>query len=88
MDTLDDILNEIDFDDPRRLPFSVRVAIAVKNIRLGGRIPLSQRQLAEKIGTKRSTITRLESKSANPTIALLDKIAKATNSHLVIRFEK
>jgi len=47
---------------------------------------LTQKELAEKIGTKQSVISRLESGRANPSIAFLRKLAQALNSHLEIRF--
>lgn len=47
---------------------------------------ITQKDLAEKIGTKQSVISRLESGRANPSIAFLKKLALALNSHLEIRF--
>lgn len=46
---------------------------------------LTQEQLAKKIGTKQSAIARLESGSSNPSMAFLEKIAKAFGSRLVIQ---
>lgn len=47
---------------------------------------VTQKELAEKIGTKQSVISRLESGRANPSVAFLKKIARALHSHLEIRF--
>ena len=47
---------------------------------------VTQKELAEKIGTKQSVISRLESGRANPSVAFLKKLAQALNSHLEIRF--
>ena len=47
---------------------------------------VTQQELAQKIGTKQSVISRLESGRANPSIAFLKKLAQALNSHLEIRF--
>ncbi|MEK7559202.1 MAG: helix-turn-helix transcriptional regulator [Patescibacteria group bacterium] len=47
---------------------------------------LSQTQLAKKMGTKQSVISRLESGRANPSVGFLQKLAKALNSHLEIKF--
>ena len=47
---------------------------------------LTQEELAKKIGTKQSVISRLESGRANPSVAFLKKLAQALNSHLEIRF--
>ena len=47
---------------------------------------LTQKDLARKMGTKQSVISRLESGRANPSVAFLKKLAQALNSHLEIRF--
>ena len=47
---------------------------------------VTQKELAQKIGTKQSVISRLESGRANPSVAFLKKLAQALNSHLEIRF--
>lgn len=47
---------------------------------------LTQKDLAEKIGTKQSAIARIESGNANPSFAFLQKIAQALNSNLEIKF--
>ena len=47
---------------------------------------LTQQQLAKKIGTKQSVISRLESGRANPSVAFLKKLAAALNSNLEIKF--
>jgi len=47
---------------------------------------LTQRQLAEKIGTKQPAIARLEGMGSTPTISQIKKIAKVLNKRLIIRF--
>lgn len=47
---------------------------------------VTQENLAQKIGTKQSVISRLESGRANPSVAFLQRLAEALNSHLEIRF--
>ncbi len=47
---------------------------------------LTQQELAQLIGTKQSVISRLESGRANPSIAFLQKLAQALNTHLEIKF--
>lgn len=47
---------------------------------------LTQKQLAVKLKTKQSAIARLESGRSNPTYNFLQKIAKATDTTLEIRF--
>lgn len=45
---------------------------------------LTQRQLAERIGTKQSAISRLESGTYNPSLSLLYKIADALDARIKI----
>ncbi len=47
---------------------------------------VTQKQLAKKIGTKQSVISRLESGRANPSVAFLKRLVGALNSHLEIKF--
>ena len=47
---------------------------------------ITQKILAQRIGTKQSVISRLESGRANPSVAFLKKLAQGLNSHLEIRF--
>lgn len=47
---------------------------------------LTQEELAKKIGTKQSVISRLESGKANPSLAFLKRLAGALNSYLEIKF--
>jgi DNA-binding XRE family transcriptional regulator len=47
---------------------------------------ISQKELAEKIGTKQSAISRLENDDYNPSVELLDKVANALGKKLDIRF--
>lgn len=46
---------------------------------------LTQKQLAVKIGTKQSAISRLEAGNINPTIDFLEKVTVALHSQLDIR---
>jgi len=45
---------------------------------------LSQKDLAEKVGTKQSAISRLESGRYNPSLVFLDKVARALEGKLQI----
>lgn len=47
---------------------------------------LTQTELAKMIGTKQSVISRLEIGQANPSVAVLKRIAVALKSKLEIRF--
>lgn len=55
-------------------------------IRLRLQQGLSQKELAEKAGTKQSAISRLENGSYNPSIAFLSKIAHALGKEIKINF--
>jgi len=45
---------------------------------------LSQEDLAKRIGTRQSAISRLESGSHNPTFKILNKVARALDSEIKI----
>ena len=47
---------------------------------------MTQKKLAEKIGTKQSVISRIETGRGNPSVAFLKKLAQALDSRLQIRF--
>ena len=63
-----------------KLEFEFIVAIIEKRIEKG----LTQKMLAEKLGTKQSAISRLESGLYNPSFAFLKKTANAMNLELKI----
>ena len=48
---------------------------------------LTQKQLAEKIGTKQPVISRLETAGSRPSLSLLKRIALALNMQLTVKFE-
>lgn len=60
--------------------FAVIRMIIARRLKAG----LTQAQLAEKIGTKQSAISRLEQGSYNPSLALLVKLSKALDAKLEI----
>lgn len=47
---------------------------------------VTQKELANKIGTKQSVISRLETGRGNPSLAFLQRFASALNTRLEIRF--
>lgn len=47
---------------------------------------LSQKDLAEKVGTKQSAISRLENGSYNPSIEFLSKLAHALGKEIHVKF--
>ena len=60
--------------------FAVIEMIIKKRIKEG----LSQKELAQKIGTKQSAISRLESGAYNPTVSFLQKVVEALDAKLKI----
>lgn len=62
------------------LEFAIIQMIIEKRIVKG----LTQGQLARKIGTKQSAISRLESGTYNPSISFLKKVADALDTRLKI----
>ncbi len=60
--------------------FAVVEMIIKKRIEKG----LSQKELAQKIGTKQSAVSRLESGSYNPSITFLRKVADALDTRLKV----
>ena len=62
--------------------FEVIKAILDARVKKG----VTQKDLAQKIGTKQSVLSRLESGKANPSIKFLQKLAEGLNTHLEIRF--
>ena len=48
---------------------------------------MSQKELAQKMGTKQSALSRLESGTYNPSLLFLKKIATALDSQLKISFK-
>ena len=55
-------------------------------IRARANTGITQKELAEKMGTNQSVISRLESGNANPSIGFLKKLAAALDTKLEIKF--
>lgn len=66
--------------DALEVEFSIIEQVLKKRLEKG----ISQKQLAEKIGTKQSAIARLEGGNTNPSVAFLEKVAKALGGKLQI----
>ncbi len=62
--------------------FAVIQAVIDARVKRG----VTQEELANRIGTKQSVISRLESGRANPSLGFLKKLAVALNSNLEIKF--
>jgi transcriptional regulator with XRE-family HTH domain len=52
------------------------------------RAGLTQEQLAQRMGTTQSVIARLESGRRMPGVRTLERLAEATGTRLVVRFER
>ena len=61
-------------------------AIIEKIIRARIEEGITQKELAKRMRTKQSAISRLESGRANPSLNFLQRLAEALDSHLEIRF--
>jgi transcriptional regulator with XRE-family HTH domain len=62
-------------------------AVASMLVEARTRAKLSQAELAKKMGTSQSTIARLESGSAKPSLSTLERFATATGMKLRVVFE-
>lgn len=62
-------------------------AVASLLIEARTRANLSQAQLAKKMGTSQSTIARLESGAAKPSLSTLERFAQATGMRMRVVFE-
>ena len=67
--------------DDLGLEFSIVRQIINKRLKRG----ISQKDLAKKIGTGQSAISRLESGRYNPTLSFLNKISEALGSKLEVK---
>jgi len=47
---------------------------------------LSQRELADRVGTTQSAIARLEARNISPSLPTLDKVADALGVELIVSF--
>ncbi len=63
--------------------FAIAQAVIGKRLEKG----LTQSELARKIGTKQSAISRLESGHYNPSVTFLEKVARALSLNLVISIQ-
>jgi transcriptional regulator with XRE-family HTH domain len=62
-------------------------AVASMLIEARAHAQLSQAELAQKMGTSQSTIARLESGAAKPSLSTLERFAKATGMKMRVVFE-
>ena len=72
--------------DVRKEYDALEIEFAIAEIVIKSRLEkgMTQSDLAKKIGTKQSAISRLESGNYNPSITFLSKIAKALSLDLIV----
>ncbi len=61
--------------------------LAKSVIEARNRVGLTQAELARKMGTTQPVLARLEGGRARPSMRTLDRLARATGTRLLIRFE-
>jgi DNA-binding XRE family transcriptional regulator len=66
--------------DPEYQAISKIIEFRIKN-------KLTQKELAQKIGTKQSSIARFENQIGNPTVNFLSKLANVFDKKLIIDFK-
>lgn len=66
-------------DAPRREIIDKIISLRIEH-------EMSQKEMAEKLGTSRSTITRIENGKANPSLNFLIKLGKAFDKKVVVNF--
>jgi len=70
--------------EAKKIEYQYQLAKSLIDLRL--KHNLSQQAMAKKIGTKQPVISRLETGAEKPSVAMLERIAKALNTNLIIRF--
>ncbi len=65
---------------------AVEYQVISEVIRARSEQKVSQKELAERIGTRQSNISRLESGNYNPSLEFLEKVAEALGKKLEIHF--
>ena len=66
-----------------RLEYEIARAVIRARIEKG----LTQKQLADKLNTKQSVISRVESANTTPSISFLKRLAQALNTSLQVQFK-
>ena len=66
-----------------RLEYEIARAVIRARIERG----LTQKQLAEKLNTKQSVISRVESANTTPSLSLLKRLAQALNTSHRVQFK-
>jgi DNA-binding XRE family transcriptional regulator len=72
-------------DDPEFIAALAELEPGYQIARLRIARGLTQTQLAQKVGTKQPSIARLEKGESTPSLAFLEKLAKALDARLEVR---
>lgn len=75
------VKKEYDRLTPRYKIISELISVRLKN-------GITQKELAQKIGTKQSAIARFEAGNVNPSLGFLEKIAEVMNYEMIISFQR
>jgi len=75
------VKKEYDRLTPRYKIISELISARLKN-------GITQKELAQKIGTKQSAIARFEAGNINPSLGFLEKMAEVMNYEMIISFQK
>lgn len=90
MDNWQDIKKEILNDKQTKKIYddlAVEYQIIGDMVRLRNKKKITQKELAEKIGTTQSALSRFEMGEVNPSLDFLKKVAGALGTKLVVRME-
>ncbi|MHB1510370.1 MAG: helix-turn-helix domain-containing protein [Acidimicrobiales bacterium] len=87
--TWDEVKRELADSPARRRGYertgrTIRLAMEIHELR--EKRGLSQRELAERLGTTQSAVARLEAGNVSPSLPTLDKVAEALGVELVVSF--
>ena len=72
--------------DPEFAAESLTLELGYQIARLRMQRGLTQSQLAEKVGTSKSSIARLENGDSDPTLAFLHRIAAGLDAQITVTF--
>ncbi|MFA4826647.1 MAG: helix-turn-helix transcriptional regulator [Candidatus Shapirobacteria bacterium] len=90
MDNWEDIKKEILKDPEAKKAYDdleVEYQILSDLVKLRNKKKITQKQLAEKMGTTQSALSRFEMGGTNPSLGFLKKLAGALGSKLNVRLE-
>lgn len=90
MSKWDDVKKELLSDPETKKEYdklAPRYAVISDLIALRLKKRMSQKDVAERLGTKQSAIARLESGDVNPSLEFLQRIAQALGSKLIIQVQ-